>query len=364
MNSSVTKRRLPAEWEPQAGVMLTWPHANSDWVDKLAQVDALFLHLAEAIAVRQPLLINLPDPARIEPIRSALLAMNIAASQLKFSVVPSNDTWARDHGPLTVLEDGQPRLLDFQFNGWGNKYPSEHDNAINRRLAAAACFGAVPMDSLDMVLEGGSLDSDGQGSLLTTSSCQRHPQRNPDLSRQDIDARFKAYFGAERVLWLEHGCLEGDDTDGHVDMLARFSDPHTLLYQSCDEPTYTCYAALQAMQCELQAFRDARGQAYRLLALPWPQPQLDKHGQRLPASYANFLVINGAVLLPVYADPADALAAQRLQQTFPHLDIVPIDCRTLIQQHGSLHCVTMQFPVGVEIRSGNEGQEPVGFRQS
>ena len=196
-----------------------------------------------------------------------------------------------------------------------------------------------------------SIDSDGRGTLLTTASCQLHPQRNPGLSRQDIEHRFRALFGVERVLWLDQGCLEGDDTDGHVDMLARFCDPQTLVYQSCDEPAYPCYDALQSMLAQLQSLRDAQGRPYRLIALPWPRPQLDEQGRRLPASYANFLVINGTVLLPTYGDPGDSVAAQQLQRCFPERDIVPVDCRALIHQHGSLHCLTMQFPAGVMFRA-------------
>ena len=175
-----------------------------------------------------------------------------------------------------------------------------------------------------------------------------------DRSFEDIEREFKLLFGVERVLWLDHGCLEGDDTDGHIDMLVRFSDPQTLVYQSCDEPGYSCYDNLQSMQAQLQSFRDTQGSPYRLIALPWPQPKLDDQGQRLPASYANFLVINGAVLLPTYRDPADTVAVQQLQRCFPEREIVPVDCGPLIQQHGSLHCLTMQFPAGLVFQQATD----------
>jgi agmatine/peptidylarginine deiminase len=347
MSLSAKQRRLPAEWEPQAGVMLTWPHADSDWADTLDQVEPVFLNLAEAIARREQLLVNCADRAQIDQIRQKLLDQGVPETHLNFELIPSDDTWARDHGPLTVVDDAQLQLLDFRFNGWGNKYPAARDNAINRLLATTGRFGNHPLHSFDLVLEGGSIDSDGQGTLLTTTSCQLHPQRNPGLSREDIEGEFKLLLGVERVLWLDHGCLEGDDTDGHIDMLARFCDPQTLVYQSCDEPGYSCHDDLQSMQAQLQSLRDAQGSPYRLIALPWPQPQLDDQGQRLPASYANFLVINGAVLLPTYRDPADTVAAQQLQRCFPEREIVSVDCGPLIQQHGSLHCLTMQFPAGL-----------------
>lgn len=331
--------------------MLTWPHPGGDWVETLDQVEPVFLALAEAVAQREHLLVNCADREQVDRIRDYLVSRAVPATRLTFSLTPSDDTWARDHGPVTVMDNAQPRLLDFRFNGWGNKYPADRDNAINRHLATDGYFGDCPLDSIDLVLEGGSIDTDGQGTLLTTRSCQLHPQRNPGLSRQAIERELRALFGVERVLWLEHGCLEGDDTDGHIDMLARFSDPQTLVYQRCDEPGYACYRSLQAMQEELQTFHDYRDRPYRLVALPWPRPQLDDAGHRLPASYANFLVINGAVLLPSYADPADSLAAQQLQGCFPGREIVPIDCRPLIRQHGSLHCLTMQFPAGLSFPS-------------
>jgi len=350
MSLAIKQRRLPAEWEPQAGVMLTWPRPDGDWGEHLEQVESVFLDLSRLIAQRELLLINSTDPARIDRIRQALLDAGVSPDRLNFSRLPSDDCWARDHGPLTVLDAGRPHLLDFRFNGWGKKYPAARDNAINRRLADAGCFGPCPMDSIDLVLEGGSIDSDGQGTLLTTASCLLHPQRNPALSRQDIEARLGSLLGIERVLWLEQGCLEGDDTDGHIDMLARFSDPHTLVYQHCDEPDYSCYKTLQAMQDELRSWRDTQGHPYHLIALPWPQPQFDSRGRRLPASYANFLVINAAVLMPAYGGSTDRVAARRLQTCFPDREIVPVDCRPLIQQYGSLHCATMHFPAGLNIQ--------------
>jgi agmatine deiminase len=350
MSTSPQQRRLPAEWETQAGVMLTWPHAQGDWAEVLASVEPVFVAIATAIARRENLLVNCADADLAARIRRTLVAQGVPEHRLFLSLTPSNDTWARDHGPLTVSVNSHPRLLDFRFNGWGNKYPADKDDAINRRLSASGWFDDIPLDAVDLVLEGGSIDSDGEGSLLTTSACLLQPQRNPGLSRQDLETRLRTLFGVERLLWLEHGCIEGDDTDGHVDMLARFASPTTIIYQRCDEPDYGCYTALQAMEQELRNFRDNRGRPYHLVALPWPQPKTDADGARMPASYANFLLINGAVLMPTYRDPADALAARLLQACFPDRELLAIDCLPLIQQHGSLHCVTMQFPDGISLR--------------
>jgi agmatine deiminase len=353
MSTSSQQRRLPAEWEPQAGVMLTWPHGQGDWAGVLEAVEPVFLAIAAAIARREDLLVNCADAEQIARIRSALLTAGVPQHRLFLSLTSSNDTWARDHGPLTVSVGGQPRLLDFRFNGWGNKYPADKDDAINRQLAAGGWFGDTSLESVDLVLEGGSVDSDGEGTLLTTTSCLLQPQRNPQLSREDIETRLQALFGVGRVLWLEHGCIEGDDTDGHIDMLARFANPTTIIYQRCDEPDYCCYAALKAMEQELHNLRDSGGRPYHLVALPWPQPKTDTDGARMPASYANFLLINGAVLMPTYRDPADALAARLLQPCFPDRELVGIDCLPLIQQHGSLHCLTMQFPAGIRLQQAN-----------
>jgi agmatine deiminase len=350
MSTTATARRLPAEWEPQEGIMLTWPHAGGDWADRLDTVEPVFLAIAAAVARRENLLLNCTDRQQAERLRTALVDKGIDAARLFFHLTPSDDTWARDHGALTVMEKGRPLLLDFRFNGWGNKYPSERDNRINARLSADGVFGTVPMEHVELVLEGGSVDSDGQGTLLTTSSCLLNLQRNPGLSGQEIESQLQFLLGAERILWLEHGCIEGDDTDGHIDMLARFADARTILYQTCDETDYSCYGSLKAMEHALGKLHDRDGQPYRLVPLPWPQAKTSDDGERMPASYANFLLVNGAVLLPVYDDPADERAVQQLQSCFPDREIVPINCLPLIAHHGSLHCLTMQFPAGVELQ--------------
>ena len=264
---------------------------------------------------------------------------------------PSNDTWARDHGFITLMpQDASlpPRLLDFCFNGWGEKFPAHLDNAINRRLYEAGTFAGEYVDHLDFVLEGGSIESDGQGTIFTTTGCLLAPHRNQPLTKEQIEERLKDYLCAERILWIDHGNLAGDDTDGHIDTLVRVCPDNTLLYIGTDDTTDEHYAELRLMEEQLHSFQTLDGRPYRLLKLPLPRPILDEDGMRLPATHANFLVVNGAVLCPTYQQPdLDDKALEIIGQAFPGRDIVGIDCRSLIKQHGSLHCCTMQYPKGV-----------------
>jgi agmatine deiminase len=213
-------------------------------------------------------------------------------------------------------------------------------------MHAANLFGCTPLRSQHLVLEGGSIESDGRGTILTTSACLLSPNRNPGLTKAQIERQMLALFGARRMLWLDHGHMEGDDTDAHVDTLARLAPGDTIVYVACDDRTDAHYADLKAMEDELKALRTAAGKPYRLLPLPWPAAKFDEDGNRLPATYANFLVLNGAVLAPTYRDKADAVALKVIGKAFPGHDIIGIDCTPLIGQHGSLHCVTMQIPKG------------------
>ncbi|MEM1214393.1 MAG: agmatine deiminase family protein, partial [Bacteroidota bacterium] len=256
----------------------------------------------------------------------------------------SNDTWARDHGPISVFEDGQLRLLDFIFNGWGLKFPANRDNLLTKTLHTWGIYGDLPLEQVGLVLEGGALETDGQGTLLTTRECLLSPNRNPHLEQAALEEKLNETLGVDRFLWLENGRLLGDDTDAHIDTLARFCDAETIAYVHCDDPRDVHYADLQLMEQELQQFRTRRGTPYRLVPLPWPDACHAQDGNRLPATYANFLIINGAVLVPTYGLPQDQTALQVLQDCFPTREIIGIDCRLLIEQHGSLHCVTMQIP--------------------
>jgi len=339
-------RRLPAEWEPQSGVQLTWPHAGTDWSSRLDAVEPVFAAIGAVIARHESLLVVCQDADHRVHVLSLLAQAGADLDRVQLGIARADDTWARDHGPLTVVEHGQPVLLDFTFNGWGGKFPAKHDNLLTRSLAAQGRFGAVPVEEIDLVLEGGSIESDGAGTIMTTSQCLLTPTRNPELSRDDIAERLTQHLGAQRLLWVDHGHLEGDDTDGHIDTLARFCDGRTIAYVECDDSADPQYDGLQRMAEQLAHFRQPTGEPYDLVPLPLPAPILDE-GRRLPATHANFLVINGAVLVPVYDDPADGLALERLGAAFPGRSVVGIDCRELIRQGGSLHCLTMQFPLGV-----------------
>lgn len=340
-------RRLPAEWEPQSGVMLTWPHDRSDWLPFLATVEPVYVEIARAVCAREKLLICCRDETHVDHVRVLLQGGHVNLVRVTLMIAPSNDSWARDHGPITVFENNAPRLLDFTFNGWGKKYSADLDNLITRRLHDRGAFNSIALESFDFVLEGGGIESDGAGTLLTTAQCLLSPHRNPLLTRAQIERVLKDTLGVARVLWLEHGHLAGDDTDSHIDTLVRFCDAHTLAYMSCDDPSDEHYTDLRVMEDELRTLRDWNGKPYRLIALPLPRAQYNAEGRRLPATYANFLIINDAVLAPTYGDPADKLALERLRTAFPKHEIVAINCTPLIQQFGSLHCITMQLPHGV-----------------
>ncbi len=335
---------LPAEWHPQRAVMLTWPHAGSDWAARLPQVETTYLELATRIGARQALLLLFDAEQTRERILESLIGQGVPSQHILSRVVESDDTWTRDHGPITLVnESGGACIKDFTFNGWGNKFSSERDNRITRTLSAAGCFADTPCVSVDLVLEGGAIETDGRGTLLALRRTLEDPARNPSRSLAEIEAILRRELAIERFLWLEHGQLTGDDTDGHIDTLVRFCNPTTLVYATAN-PEDPDYPGLRAMEEELQALRTAEGQPYHLVPLPPLRPVFDEDGKRLPAGYANFLIINGAVLLPVYGLPSDDQAQSVIQECFPEREIVPVNCRELIRQNGSLHCITMQLP--------------------
>ncbi|KIH76934.1 agmatine deiminase [Geoalkalibacter ferrihydriticus] len=337
--------RLPAEWEEQDGVLLAWPHAASDWAPLLDQVVPVFTEIACQISRFESVVIVAPN---LEPVRRELAAANADLSRFRLAELPTNDTWARDFGPITVEDQGKPCLLDFGFNGWGLKFAANYDNQVTRGLVRQGIFGSIPLRTPGLILEGGSLESDGRGTLLTTSECLLNPNRNPHLDRAALEAELAVHLGAKHFLWLESGYLAGDDTDSHIDTLARLAPEDTILYVACDDKEDEHYEALRAMRLELENLRTPTGQAYRLLPLPWPAPHFEEEdGRRLPATYANFLVINGAVLVPTYGDVRDTEALSMVGKAFAERAIIGIDCSALIRQHGSLHCVTMQLPKGV-----------------
>lgn len=337
---------LPAEWAPQRGVQLTWPHAQTDWAYMLEEVQACFANIAREIARRELLLIVTPEPEQVRQQISGCVNMD----NVRFMPCDTNDTWARDHGPITLIDpDGRPLLFDFKFNGWGLKFAADKDNLITRRTLEAGLLQGTYVNRLNFALEGGSIESDGRGTLLTTSECLLSPNRNGQMNRAEIETYLKEQFNLRQVLWLDHGYLAGDDTDSHVDTLARLCPDDTIAYVRCTDTADEHYEALHLMEEQLKTFRTPEGKPYRLLPLPMADAIVED-GERLPATYANFLVMNGAVLYPTYNQPAnDAQAAQVLQEAFPGREVVGIDCRALIRQHGSLHCVTMQYPECVGI---------------
>jgi len=333
---------LPPEWAEQSAVMLTWPRRDGDFARHFVDVENNFLAIAVAIARFEGLHVNVADDAA--GLRKRLLAAGVPDERLNVFQVPNDDVWARDHGPITVVRDGKLVHLDFIFNGWGGKFSAERDNALTGQLASIGALHA-PVEPVDFVLEGGALEVDGHGTLLTTERCLLAKTRNPKLSKTEIEDLLKLKFGLSRVLWLKHGDLIGDDTDGHIDTIARYSDASTIIYQACDDRLDAHFADLDAMAKELAALRDPEGKPYTLVPLPLPAPIFDADdGRRLPAGYANFLIINGAVLVPVYGDALDEEALRRIRPCFPGREVIGIDCKALIQQYGGLHCVTMQIP--------------------
>ena len=311
--------RLPAEWEPQSMVQLTWPHEKTDWAYMLDEITKTYEEMAAAIRKYEEILVV---------------------------GEPNNDTWARDHGFITLVDDdGHARLLDFCFNGWGEKFPADLDNAINRRIYDEGLVKGDYVNCLDFVLEGGSIESDGKGTVFTTSCCLLAPHRNQPMTKAEIEARLKHDLCAERILWIDYGHLVGDDTDGHIDTLVRVAPHETLLYIGCDDEHDEQYADLKKMEEQLKTFRTVDDKPYNLVKLPMPRPIFDEAGERLPATHANFLVVNGAVLVPTYNQPdLDAEAMRLIGEAFEGREIIGIDCRSIIKQHGSLHCCTMQYP--------------------
>lgn len=334
---------FPAEWHTQDLIQLTWPHEQTDFANVYNDAVACFCTIAREISIRQKLLIVCAD---IQKVKQQL--GDILNDSIYFFKCDSNDVWARDHGPITVYQNGVAVLYDFAFNGWGKKFPFEKDTQITEKLCNSMFFThAVRQDYSHFVFEGGSIESNGNGVLLTTEACLLSKFRNKHLQKSTIEIFLKDIFAAHTVLWLRHGFLQGDDTDSHIDTLARFVNEDTICYVQCADENDLHYAELHTMEQELRAFTKPDGSYFNLVALPMVTPVYDNNGDRLPATYANFLIINNAVLLPIYACETDAIAIEIVSALFPDRQVVPIDCSVLVLQHGSLHCVTMQYPKGV-----------------
>lgn len=345
LNSTVNIR-LPAEWEPQSAIMLTWPHPATDWEPWLDAVEPVYIEITQQVSIHEKIIIACHDQMHKTHIETLLSQHGITVDEYQLFIAPSNDSWARDHGPITLLANQEPRLLDFTFNGWGNKYPAELDNRITSVLYKAGAFGKAQYQKIDFVLEGGSIETDGQGTLLTTASCLLSQQRNPGLDKIEIEKKLSNYLGVERIIWIYNGQLLGDDTDGHIDTLARFANPETILYVSSDDMDDPNFISLKLLAEELEALTQIDGNPYKLVPLPSPVIS-NTDGSYLPASYANFLIINNAVLVPVYGVEYDEEVLKIFRECFVNRKIIPVNCRPLIQQYGSLHCITMHLPQGV-----------------
>jgi agmatine/peptidylarginine deiminase len=382
MNMNINKIKeyiLPAEWYPQDAIQLTWPHEGTDWAPYLTEITETYLQLADAITRYDPLLVvATPEPDRI----MILLENRLSSEQMKKVILfttDSNDTWARDHGAISGINPltGKVYLLDFHFNGWGEKFSWKKDNCITRNLFLGAQMrfgdekvsrtkiwhnGHVPtaatielstniIDENDFVLEGGSIESDGEGTIFTTSRCLMAPHRNQPFTQRQIEIQLKKRLGADRIIWLDYGILPGDDTDGHIDTTVRICPDHKILYIELTDKKNALYDDFQKLKEQLQDFAahhtslQSESQ-YKLIALPFPDAIYDGE-ERLPATYANFLILNGAVIVPTYHQEAkDKEAIDIIQSIFPTRKVIGIDARTIIRQHGSIHCLTMQYPMG------------------
>lgn len=337
--------RFPAEWEPQSAILIAWPTEDTDWAARLGEVEETYIALVAAITRFQPVVICVPDED-VQSYAYVRLASNrIDMTRVRFVEAAYDDTWLRDSGPISLRGDCRFVLNDFRFTGWGGKFDASRDDLLVGHLHGAGVFaGTAERREIDFALEGGAIETDGAGTLLTTWRCLH--ERHPDASRESLARKLSDWLAQDRVLWLDHGYLEGDDTDAHIDTLARFAPDDAIVFQACDDPGDPHYAELQAMAGEIAALRTRDGRRYSLFPLPWAQPILDE-GRRLAASYANYLIVNGAVLMPAYGDAADDAAAAVLARAHPDREIVQVPCRPLIWQNGSLHCITMQLPLGL-----------------
>ena len=342
---------FPAEWERQSAIQLTWPHADTDWNEYLDEINKTYVEMADAITKHEGLIVVTPHPENVKKLLECKLTVGQMA-RVTIHQCPTNDTWARDHGFISLKEkdglsqDGKDglTLLDFRFNGWGEKFQADLDTRINRSLHDNGIIKGNYIDLNDFVLEGGSVESDGKGTVFTTSCCLLAPNRNQPLTQEEIELKLKDYLHADRIVWIDYGELIGDDTDGHIDTLVRTAPDDTLVYVGCDAPADEQYRGLHMMEEQLKTFNTADGKPYRLLRLPVPDAMCFD-GERLPATYANFIVINDAVIYPTYNQPENDEEARRIiQQAFPDREMIGIDSSIVVRQHGSLHCCSMQIP--------------------
>lgn len=333
---------LNAEWDSRVNsVLIAYPALHTDWNYMLEEARECFDNIICTLSTRCN--VQVVVIADFSTVRARFGAKRFFNNNIRVLDIDYNDTWARDFGPLQISDADTITSVDYKFNGWGLKFASCNDNEICRTMESAR-FITNMVNCQDFVLEGGSLETDGQGILLTTERCLLSPNRNGKYSQDEIEQRLKRDLGIKKILWLKHGALEGDDTDSHIDTLARFVNPDTIAYVKCDNPLDTHHHELDMMERELKELTDINGNKYNLIPLPMPDPIYDENGLRLPATYANFLILPNHVLVPTYGqDINDKNALEILKELFPSKEVIGLDCRALIKQHGSLHCVTMQM---------------------
>lgn len=333
---------MPAEWEPHAATWLSWPHKEESWPGLFHYIPPVFAAIVRALAPFEEVRILVADADMESEVRRTLRAERVSTDHVKFFHIPTNDAWVRDHGPIFLRHRTERRLaiVDWEYNAWGGKYPPwDLDNAVPRQIADIL---DLPIASPGMVLEGGSIDVNGRGTLLTTESCLLNPNRNPTRTREEIERTLKAYLGVRHVLWL--GCgIAGDDTDGHIDDLARFVAPRRVVAVSTEDRSSPDFDTLADNLARLRHMRDQDGQPLEIVCLPMPDP-IFHEGQQLPASYANFYIANGTVLVPTLRVSQDRIALDILQQLFPERRVVGIGARELVLGLGAIHCVTQQQP--------------------
>lgn len=339
-----TNQLIP-EWAPQDAVLIVWPTSQMDWAYILDEVENTYVSIAQNILRHEALIVLCDDKQRIR----TLLGCDHKHKLILIDDLHPNDTWARDFAPLSCMRGGKKCIVDFGFNAWGMKFAANVDNTLSRTLYHERRIferDVEYVNALDFVCEGGALETDGHGSLLSTASVLWEPNRNPNMPQELQLARLSNELGTHNIHVLNVPAMEGDDTDGHIDTLARYCDPQTIVYNYTDAASSPAFETMQAFREEIEGLKDAEGHPYRTIALPIPSPLYDEEGYQLPATYANFLIINGAVLVPIYSTPEDETALAILRSVFSDREVIGIDCQALVQQHGSLHCITMQFPKG------------------
>jgi len=329
-------KRIPAEWEKQQCILMSFPHEETDWALDLKASLSPFIRIAQAIAYAEAVYIICKD-------KSTIASLFCSTRNMTFIEIPTNDTWIRDYGYISLKENDEKSLLDFTFDGWGRKFEAQLDNSVNQHLHQKGYMGITPLKTIDFVLEGGSIESDGEGTILTTSSCLCNPNRNGGLHKEEVESNLQTMLGATKILWLDHGYLAGDDTDSHIDTLARFVNTTTIAYVKCNDTKDEHYISLKKMEEELQSFRTKEDKPYTLIPLPMTDAIYNSEKERLPATYANFLISNDALLYPTYSDKNDKIVHEIFVGLFPNKEIIPINCLKLIEQGGSLHCSTMQI---------------------